>query len=88
MKLRLRPVLFALSLLGCPLALFATHNRAGEIHVEQIGPLTLRVTIITWTKASSTNADRDTLTPVSYTHLDVYKRQVLGKPDILILIFR
>lgn len=40
----------------------ATHNRAGEIHVEQIGPLTLRVTIITWTKASSVNADRDTLT--------------------------
>ena len=62
MNLRLRPLLLALALLGCPLALFATHNRAGEIHVEQIGPLTLRVTIITWTKASSTNADRDTLT--------------------------
>ena len=62
MNLRLRPFLFALALLGCPCALFATHNRAGEIHVEQIGPLTLRVTIITWTKASSTNADRDTLT--------------------------
>ncbi len=62
MNLRLRPLLFALALLGCPLALSATHNRAGEIHVEQIGPLTLRVTIITWTKASSTNADRDTLT--------------------------
>lgn len=47
--------------LAAPLALFATHNRAGEIHVEQIGPLTLRVTIITWTKTSSVNADRDTL---------------------------
>ena len=46
-----------------PVALFATHNRAGEIHIEQIGPLTLRATIITWTKISgaSANADRDTL---------------------------
>ncbi|MBL7825497.1 MAG: gliding motility-associated C-terminal domain-containing protein [Saprospiraceae bacterium] len=46
-----------------PLALLATHNRAGEIHVQQIGPLTVRATIITWTKISgpSINADRDTL---------------------------
>ncbi|MCC7246329.1 MAG: gliding motility-associated C-terminal domain-containing protein [Saprospiraceae bacterium] len=42
-------------------ALWATHNRAGEIHIEQIGPLTIRATIITWTKTSSVNADRDTL---------------------------
>jgi gliding motility-associated-like protein len=41
--------------------LWATHNRAGEIHIEQIGPLTIRATIITWTKTSSVNADRDTL---------------------------
>ena len=40
---------------------FATHNRAGEIHIEQIGPLKIRATIITWTKTSSVNADRDTL---------------------------
>jgi len=40
----------------------ATHNRAGEIHIRQIGPLTIEATIITWTKASSVNADRDTLT--------------------------
>lgn len=44
-----------------PSLLFATHNRAGEIHVEQIGPLTVRITIITWTKTSSVNADRDSL---------------------------
>lgn len=53
-----------LPLLFCclaPAALWATHNRAGEIHIEQIGPLTLRCTIITWTKTSSVNADRDTL---------------------------
>ncbi|MBL7802174.1 MAG: gliding motility-associated C-terminal domain-containing protein [Saprospiraceae bacterium] len=45
-----------------PQAAHATHNRAGEIHVRQIGTLTVEATIITWTKASSTNADRDTLT--------------------------
>lgn len=39
----------------------ATHNRAGEIHIEQIGELTIRATIITYTKASSTLADRDSL---------------------------
>lgn len=44
-----------------PSALFATHNRAGEIHIRQIGPLTIEATIITWTKASSIPADRDTL---------------------------
>lgn len=42
----------------------ATHNRAGEIHIRQTGTLTIEATIITWTKASSTNADRDTLTVV------------------------
>ena len=44
-----------------PAFAFATHNRAGEIHIRQIGPLTIEATIITWTKASSVNADRDTL---------------------------
>ncbi|MBL7808350.1 MAG: gliding motility-associated C-terminal domain-containing protein [Saprospiraceae bacterium] len=50
-----------IAFLVLPGALFATHNRAGEIHIEQIGPLTIRATIITWTKTSSVNADRDTL---------------------------
>ncbi|MCY7329162.1 MAG: gliding motility-associated C-terminal domain-containing protein, partial [Saprospiraceae bacterium] len=45
-----------------PYSLLATHNRAGEIHIQQIGPLTVRATIITWTRTSSVNADRDTLT--------------------------
>jgi hypothetical protein len=40
---------------------YATHNRAGEIHIRQVGPLTVEATIITWTKSSSVNADRDTL---------------------------
>ncbi len=43
----------------------ATHNRAGEISVEQVGDctqsLTVRATITTYTKASSVQADRDSL---------------------------
>ena len=39
----------------------ATHNRAGSIWIEQIGPLTIRATVITYTKASSVSADRDTV---------------------------
>lgn len=58
----IRQLFFLLSCLVSPFFLFATHNRAGEIHIEQIGPLTIRATIRTWTKASSVNADRDTLT--------------------------
>lgn len=56
-----RLLFFQLCLLLLPAALYATHNRAGEIHIEQIGQLTIRAKIITWTKASSTGADRDTL---------------------------
>ncbi|MCH2046600.1 MAG: hypothetical protein MK212_20960, partial [Saprospiraceae bacterium] len=42
---------------------WATHNRAGEIVYEQIGPLTIRAKIITYTKISgaSAQADRDEL---------------------------
>ena len=43
----------------------ATHNRAGEIVVEQIGGCTsnlVRATVYTWTKASSFAADRDSVT--------------------------
>lgn len=39
----------------------ATHNRAGEISFEQTGPLTLRVTLTTYTKTSSVAADRDSI---------------------------
>lgn len=38
----------------------ATHNRAGEITYEQIGDLTIRITIVTYTKTSS-HVDRDSL---------------------------
>src|SRR5688572_13352243 len=47
-------------LLSIPEA-FATHNRAGEIRYRVVSYLTYEVTIITYTKASSTQADRDTL---------------------------
>lgn len=53
-----------LLLLGLILSSFlaeATHNRAGEITYEQINALTFRVTITTYTKTSSTAADRDSL---------------------------
>ena len=42
-------------------SLHATHNRAGEIRVEQIGDLTVRATVVTYTKASSVAADRDSV---------------------------
>ena len=45
-----------------PVLAQATHNRAGEITYEQIGPLTIRVTVTTYTKTSSISADRDSLT--------------------------
>lgn len=43
---------------------WATHNRAGEITYEQIGPLTIRAKITTYTKISgqSIHADRSELT--------------------------
>ena len=44
----------------------ATHNRAGEISIQQVGDctqsLTVKATIVTYTKASSRPADRDSLT--------------------------
>lgn len=40
--------------------ILATHNRAGEITYEQIGDLTIRITIVTYTKTSS-HVDRDSL---------------------------
>ena len=40
---------------------WATHNRAGEIAYRQIDELTIEVTVTTYTKASSTSADRDSV---------------------------
>lgn len=59
-------LLLFLLLAGSAGEALATHNRAGEITVEQVGDcvqsLTVRATITTYTKASSRPADRDTLT--------------------------
>jgi hypothetical protein len=40
---------------------FATHNYAGEIIVEQTGPLTIKATIITYYRAETGAADRNVL---------------------------
>lgn len=65
------PRLYHIILAGIALLLFgipqaqATHNRAGEISIEQVGDcvnsLTIKATIVTYTKASSIQADRDSL---------------------------
>lgn len=46
-------------------SLWATHNRAGEISVEQVGDcgqsLTVKITVVTYSKTSSVQADRDSV---------------------------
>jgi hypothetical protein len=41
---------------------FATHNHAGEILIEQIGALTIRASVITYTPDKANPADRPSLT--------------------------
>lgn len=60
--LRIKPcivLVFLCSIL--PLFLFATHNRAGEITYVQKDNYTIAVTVTTYTKASSVQADRDSV---------------------------
>ncbi|MCB0656724.1 MAG: gliding motility-associated C-terminal domain-containing protein [Saprospiraceae bacterium] len=52
--------LFFLGILA-PGRLWATHNRAGEITYEQIGDLTIRVTIVTYTRIQGAEVDRQQL---------------------------
>jgi len=47
------------------ISLMATHNRAGEITVRQLDDFTVEVSVFTYTKLSSFNADRDTI-PVNW----------------------
>ncbi len=56
----MRYILFILLAFLC-YPIFASHNRAGEITYQQIGPLTIRMTVTTYTKESSIGADRDSL---------------------------
>ena len=44
-----------------PASVFATHNRAGEIIYRLVAPFTYEIEIITYSKASSVAADRDSL---------------------------
>lgn len=48
-------------LIAIPSMVCATHNRAGEITYEQIGELTVRAIVTTYTKTSSAAADRDSV---------------------------
>jgi gliding motility-associated-like protein len=59
--LNLKKYLVILLLLCCFYDTYATHNRAGEITYEQIGPLTVRARVTTYTKTTSAAADRDSL---------------------------
>jgi gliding motility-associated-like protein len=62
MKSLFRLFVLFLIFLGMTTLAHATHNRAGDIAIEQTGLLTVRATITTYTKASSNAADRDSLT--------------------------
>lgn len=57
----MRLIVALLFLVLLPVASYATHNRAGEITYRQIGPLTIEMTITTYTKTSSSAADRDSI---------------------------
>lgn len=57
-----RFVIFICILCCLPIGnLWATHNRAGEITIRQTGDLTIEVTVTTYTKTTSTQADRDSV---------------------------
>ncbi|MCK5824957.1 MAG: gliding motility-associated C-terminal domain-containing protein [Ichthyobacteriaceae bacterium] len=53
----MKKLILILCILLFTVTTYATHNRAGEITYEQIGPLTYKVTITTYTKAEA-QADR------------------------------
>jgi Tol biopolymer transport system component len=55
------PVLFFFFLFMLSTKSFANHNFAGEIVVEQTGPLTIKATIITYYRSTTTLADRPEL---------------------------
>jgi len=57
----IKKILIVLTTILASLQADATHNRAGEITYEQIGPLTIRMTVTTYTKTSSISADRDSI---------------------------
>lgn len=52
-------LLIAIAIFTTSSDVFATHNRAGEIYYEYIGPLSYRATIVTYTKISGISAAAD-----------------------------
>ena len=58
-----KTTILPLILLGVflPNRLWATHNRAGEITYEQISDLSIRVTIVTYTRIRGAEVDRPQL---------------------------
>lgn len=75
--------LFILLLVSGAVDLHATHNRAGEIRFEQTGPLTVRATVITYTKASSVLADRDSVRVMWGDGTDDWVQRANGNGEIL-----
>lgn len=57
----IRRGLISLFSLLFPVLTWATHNRAGEITIRQTGDLSIEVTVTTYTKTTSTQADRDSV---------------------------
>ncbi|MDX1683596.1 MAG: gliding motility-associated C-terminal domain-containing protein [Saprospiraceae bacterium] len=53
--------LLLVTICGIPLFAWGTHNRAGEITYVQLDDLSIECTVTTYTKESSTNADRDSI---------------------------
>ena len=60
---------FVVVLIALPSSLLATHNRAGEISIEQVGDcvssLTVKATIVTYSKASSPKRSSAVFFPLS-----------------------
>lgn len=62
---------------------YSTHNRAGEITYVQTGPLSITMTVTTYTKGSSTAADRDSLEIFWGDGTSAWVHRINGKGDPL-----
>lgn len=86
MKIKIQHLLLFLTFFViCHFEARATHNRAGEIQIEQIGPLTIRAIVITYTKASSVPADRREVTVIWGDGTQDTVKRVNGNGDGVIL---
>ena len=81
-------ILFILISLGS----FATHYRAGEISYKHVSGFTYAISVVTYTKASSTDADSDTIT-VKWgdgSNATLYRQETIdiNQSDLRINIFK